>query len=117
MITGFRWDIHGAQKMYGVNPDLCTFGKAMANGYALACVAGKREIMELGSIEVKDRERVFLLSSTHGAEMGSLGAFVATVKFVKENKVIDPVEFRFTKRIPFKKCDVNRVNNRCDTKN
>jgi glutamate-1-semialdehyde 2,1-aminomutase len=89
MITGFRWDIHGAQKMYNVNPDLCTFGKAMANGYALACVAGKREIMELGSIEVKDRERVFLLSSTHGAEMASLGAFVATVKFMKDNKVID----------------------------
>jgi glutamate-1-semialdehyde 2,1-aminomutase len=89
MITGFRWDIKGAQEMYGVTPDLCTFGKAMANGYALACVAGKREIMELGSIEFEGQERVFLLSTTHGAEMGSLGAFVANVKFIRENKVID----------------------------
>jgi len=89
MITGFRWDIKGAQEIYGVTPDLCTFGKAMANGYALACVAGKREIMELGSIEFEGQERVFLLSTTHGAEMGSLGAFVANVKFIRENKVID----------------------------
>jgi glutamate-1-semialdehyde 2,1-aminomutase len=89
IITGFRWGLHGAQKMYGVSPDLCTFGKAMANGYALACVAGRREIMELGSIEFEGQERVFLLSTTHGAEMGSLGAFVANVKFMKENNVID----------------------------
>jgi glutamate-1-semialdehyde 2,1-aminomutase len=89
MITGFRWDLKGAQNIYGVNPDLCTFGKAMANGYALACVAGKREIMQLGSIELEGQERVFLLSTTHGAEMGSLGAFVANVKFMQANNVID----------------------------
>jgi glutamate-1-semialdehyde 2,1-aminomutase len=91
MITGFRWNIKGAQYMYGVKPDLCTFGKAMANGFAVACVAGKREIMELGSIEFEGQERVFLLSTTHGAEMGSLGAFVASVKFMKENPVIDHI--------------------------
>lgn len=89
MITGFRWDLNGAQNMYGVKPDLCTFGKAMANGYAVACVAGKREIMALGAIEFEGQERVFLLSTTHGAEMGSLGAFVANVKFMKENNVIE----------------------------
>lgn len=89
MITGFRWDIRGAQHTYGVNPDLCTFGKAMANGFAVSCVGGKREIMELGSIEHEGRERVFLLSTTHGAEMCGLGAFVATVKFMKKHKVID----------------------------
>ena len=61
----------------------------MANGYALACVAGKREIMELGSIEFEGQERVFLLSTTHGAEMGSLGAFVANVKFMQENNVTE----------------------------
>lgn len=89
MITGFRWDIKGAQHMYGVTPDLCTFGKAMANGYSVACVAGKREIMELGSIEFEGRERVFLLSTTHGAEMSGLGAFVATAKYIERQNVID----------------------------
>jgi glutamate-1-semialdehyde 2,1-aminomutase len=34
MITGFRWDFQGAQKFYGITPDLSTFGKAMANGFA-----------------------------------------------------------------------------------
>ena len=91
MITGFRWNLKGAQHIYGVKPDLCTFGKAMANGFAVACVAGKREIMELGSIEFEGQERVFLLSTTHGAEMGSLGAFVASVKFMIENHVIDHI--------------------------
>jgi glutamate-1-semialdehyde 2,1-aminomutase len=88
MITGFRWHIKGAQYYYGIEPDLCTFGKAMANGFSVAAIAGKREIMQLGSIEFEGQERVFLLSTTHGAEMGSLGAFVETVKFLQENDVV-----------------------------
>ena len=89
MITGFRWHMKGAQHTYGVTPDLCTFGKAMANGFAVACIAGKREIMELGSIEFEGKERVFLLSTTHGAEMCGLGAFVATMRFMQQHKVVE----------------------------
>ncbi|CAG0938212.1 partial glutamate-1-semialdehyde 2,1-aminomutase, partial [Candidatus Brocadiaceae bacterium] len=89
MITGFRWHMKGAQHIYGVTPDLCTFGKAMANGFSVACIAGKREIMELGSIEFEGRERVFLLSTTHGAEMCGLGAFVATTRFMQQHKVVE----------------------------
>lgn len=89
MITGFRWHIKGAQHYYGVTPDLCTFGKAMANGFSVAAVAGKREIMELGSIEFEGRERVFLLSTTHGAEMGPLGAFIKTYEILKRENVVD----------------------------
>lgn len=89
MITGFRWHMKGAQHTYGVTPDLCTFGKAMANGFSVACIAGKREIMELGSIEFDGRERVFLLSTTHGAEMCGLGAFVATMGFMQQHKVVE----------------------------
>ena len=47
MITGFRWHIQGAQSFYNVEPDLCTFGKAMANGFAVAALAGKKEIMQI----------------------------------------------------------------------
>lgn len=89
MITGFRWHMKGAQHVYGIQPDLCTFGKAMANGFSVSCVAGRREIMELGSIEFEGRERLFLLSTTHGAEMAGLGAFVATVKFMQQNNVVE----------------------------
>src|SRR6266566_5073804 len=51
MITGFRWHAQGAQKLYGIVPDLSTFGKALANGFALSALCGKREIMRLGSRE------------------------------------------------------------------
>jgi glutamate-1-semialdehyde 2,1-aminomutase len=89
MRTGFRWHLLGAQEIFQVKPDLSTFGKAMANGYSVSCVAGKREIMELGSIEKKGNERVFLLSTTHGAEMNGLGAFIETVNFIKQNDTIN----------------------------
>ncbi|MGH1371923.1 MAG: glutamate-1-semialdehyde 2,1-aminomutase [Cellvibrionaceae bacterium] len=88
MITGFRWGLSGAQGYYGIEPDLCTFGKAMANGFSVAAVAGRRELMALGSIEKAGDERLFLLSSTHGAEMNGLGAFVATMNYLEENQVI-----------------------------
>ena len=89
MITGFRWDLQGAQKYYNIQADLCTFGKAMANGFSVACVAGKKEIMSLGSIEEIGKERLFLLSTTHGAEMSGLGAFVESINFIKQNNVIE----------------------------
>jgi glutamate-1-semialdehyde 2,1-aminomutase len=88
MITGFRWSIKGAQHLYNIDPDISTFGKAMANGFSVAAVCGKKKYMELGSIEKKNSERVFLLSTTHGAEMSGLGAFIETVSFLKKNNVI-----------------------------
>jgi glutamate-1-semialdehyde 2,1-aminomutase len=46
VITGFRVHLGGAQAMLGVTPDLAVFGKAIANGFPLSCVGGRREIME-----------------------------------------------------------------------
>jgi glutamate-1-semialdehyde 2,1-aminomutase len=89
MITGFRWALGGAQEYYNIEADLCTFGKAMANGFSVAAVAGKREIMSLGSIENEGEERLFLLSTTHGAEMSGLGAFVETINYLQTNRVIE----------------------------
>ena len=48
IITGFRLSLSGAQGYYGVTPDLATFAKAMAGGYPIACVAGRKDIMESG---------------------------------------------------------------------
>lgn len=83
MITGFRWDTKGACQYYGVEPDLVTYGKGMANGFSVAALAGKREIMNLGGLE-KGKERVFLISTTHGAEMSGLGAFLETMDVYEE---------------------------------
>jgi glutamate-1-semialdehyde 2,1-aminomutase len=85
IITGFRLDLRGAQNYYGVEPDLTTFGKAMANGFALAAVGGKSEFMNVGGIDVPGKERTFLMSSTHGAEMVSLGAFLQVVRHYEKH--------------------------------
>ena len=89
MITGFRWHLQGAQTYYNIKPDLCTFGKAMANGQAVAALCGKSEIMKLGGILEEGSERVFLTSTTHGAEMSALGAFIKTIEIMKREKVVN----------------------------
>jgi glutamate-1-semialdehyde 2,1-aminomutase len=89
MITGFRWHLQGAQTFFGVSPDICTFGKGMANGFSVAAVGGRREIMQVGSIDQPGMERTFLLSTTHGAEMPGLGAFMETVRVYREESVVD----------------------------
>lgn len=96
MITGFRWHIGGAQKKFNIVPDLSTWGKAMGNGFAISAVTGKREIMDLGGLS-HTKERVFLLSTTHGAETHALAAAIATIKFYKENKVVERLYEQGTK--------------------
>lgn len=88
MITGFRWHVGGAQRVHGVVPDLSTFGKAIANGFALAALAGRREVMERGGL-MHTSERVFLLSTTHGAETHSLAAGIAAMRVYRDEPVIE----------------------------
>jgi len=87
-ITGFRWSEGGAQKVYGVAPDLSIFGKAMGNGYAVSALAGRREVMELGGFP-EERERVFLLSTTHGAETHALAAAIAVMEVYRRDGIAE----------------------------
>ena len=87
MITGFRWHLNGAQTYYGVTPDLTTFGKGIANGFSVAALAGKREILELGGL-FHDKKRVFMISTTHGAENASLAAMRAALAIYRSEPVI-----------------------------
>jgi glutamate-1-semialdehyde 2,1-aminomutase len=93
MITGFRWHRHGAQHLYGVTPDLATFGKAMANGFSVSALCGRRDIMRLGGFD-HDRERVFVLSTTHGAETHQLAAAIATMRFYEDHPVVETLHAR-----------------------
>ncbi|HET6738864.1 MAG TPA: glutamate-1-semialdehyde 2,1-aminomutase [Kribbella sp.] len=86
MITGFRFSEAGAQGVYGVTPDLSTFGKALGNGFAVSALAGKREYMERGGLR-SDDERVFLLSTTHGAETHALAAAIAVMDVYAEEGI------------------------------
>lgn len=93
MITGFRWHIGGVQTLLDVQPDLSTFGKGMGNGFAISALAGRRELMELGGL-YHDKERVFLLSTTHGAEQPALAAMMAVMKEYQEKNVIDYLKYQ-----------------------
>jgi glutamate-1-semialdehyde 2,1-aminomutase len=80
IVTGFRLDLGGAQKRYGVIPDLACFGKAMGNGMPIAAVVGRRSIMRL-------MEDIFF-SGTFGGEALSLAASLATLdKLEREDAV------------------------------
>jgi glutamate-1-semialdehyde 2,1-aminomutase len=87
-ITGFRWHIGGGQTLFSVTPDLSTFGKAMANGFAVSAICGKREMMELTGTHHADRERCFAMSFTHGAETPSLAAFIRTADEYQQRDVV-----------------------------
>jgi glutamate-1-semialdehyde-2,1-aminomutase len=80
VVTGFRLALGGAQEYFGVTPDLACFGKAMANGYPIAAVVGRRDIME-------QFDEVFF-SFTFGGETLSLAAAKATITEMREKNVI-----------------------------
>ena len=88
MITGFRYSNGGAQGLFGVTPDLSCFGKALGNGFAVSALAGRREFMDLGGFPAADRRRVFLLSTTHGAEGHSLAAARAVLAAYQAEDVV-----------------------------
>jgi glutamate-1-semialdehyde 2,1-aminomutase len=71
--TGFRLAFGGAQQYYKVTPDLSTFAKAMANGYPISAIAGKRYLMEI--IEKLD----IRLGGTYNANGVGMAASLATL--------------------------------------
>lgn len=88
MITGFKTAFPGSFVKYNLEPDMATWGKGIANGFSFCALTGKKEIMELGSINKPNMEKVFLVSTTHGGETHAMAAALATIKFFKENEVI-----------------------------
>jgi glutamate-1-semialdehyde 2,1-aminomutase len=88
MITGFRYATAGGQSLYGVTPDLSTWGKALANGFSVSALCGRRDLMMLGG-RARDEDNVFLLSTTHGAEVCSLAAAIATMDVYLSEPVIE----------------------------
>jgi glutamate-1-semialdehyde 2,1-aminomutase len=88
IITGFRWHNHGAQFIHNITPDLCTFGKALGNGFAISALTGRKDIMERGGL-MHDKERVFLLSTTFGAESHCLGAAMEVMKIYQQEPVVE----------------------------
>jgi glutamate-1-semialdehyde aminotransferase len=88
--TGFRVAMGGAQERYGVTPDLACFGKAVANGYALSLVAGKREFMEVCASKV-------FVSSTYFPNSLEMVAALKCLDILAREKVQDSIWARGTK--------------------
>jgi glutamate-1-semialdehyde 2,1-aminomutase len=79
VVTGFRWAVGGATEYLAIEaPDLACYGKAMANGYPVAAIVGKRDLMKYAS-EV---------SSTFGGEGVGLAAAKATIQIYRTEPVI-----------------------------
>lgn len=73
IITGFRLGLGGAQAHYGVEPDLATFGKAMASGFPISFLAGKRHVMDLMA------DGTVMHAGTYNSNNPSVAASVATI--------------------------------------
>ena len=82
--TGFRYSLGGAQKVYGVTPDLSVFGKAMANGYPIGAVVGKEEIMNVVI------EQVFI-SSTFFPNSLSQVAALKTIEIMEREHILEKI--------------------------
>lgn len=82
--SGFRVALGGAQEYFGVTPDLSTFGKAMANGYAIATLVGKEEYMKVLADQV-------FLSSTFFPNSDSIVAALKTIEILQRDKVLETV--------------------------
>lgn len=88
MVTGFKVDFPGAISKYNLTPDLATWGKGIANGFSFCALTGKKEIMDLGGILEEGKEKVFLISTTHGGETNAIRAGIKTIQEFKNKDVI-----------------------------
>ena len=84
VISGFRINLGGAQAEYNVTPDLSAFGKAMANGYPLSALVGRRDIMS-------KMETIFF-SATFGGELSSIAASLATIEKLQKSNAIERIQ-------------------------
>lgn len=84
VVTGFRLAPGGAQEYFGVTPDMATYAKAVANGYALSVVAGKREIMSSQGDN--------FISSTYWGDTTTLAAGIATLNEIRTKPVIPTMD-------------------------
>lgn len=77
--SGFRLTVGGAHLLYGVTPDIAVFSKAMSNGFPMAAIIGKKEVM--------DEAQNSFISSTAWTERTGPAAAIATIKKLKKNNV------------------------------
>ncbi|HLA57761.1 MAG TPA: aspartate aminotransferase family protein [Puia sp.] len=88
--TGFRSALGGYQGIEGIRPHLSVFGKAVANGYPIGVIGGKREIMDL--FDTPDPKKRVLIAGTYNAHPINTAAAIATIEILKNPAVYDHIE-------------------------
>lgn len=91
MITGLKTGFPGSISKYGIEPDMATWGKGIANGFSFCALTGKKDVMDLGGIKNKGDEKVFLISTTHGGETHAMAAAIATLNEFKKYNIVDHI--------------------------
>lgn len=81
---GFHFGLGGAQKLYGVTPDLACFGKAMGNGYPISCVVGRAAVMQVF-------EDIFF-SFTFAGEVASMAAALKVLDILEGTDALTRME-------------------------
>ena len=83
VVTGFRFAYGGAQEYYGVTPDLCTLGKIVGGGFALAATAGRADIMKhFDRLAMTDEDFIFQVGTLSGNPVAAV-AGLATLEVLK----------------------------------
>ncbi len=82
--VGFHLGLGGAQKIFGVTPDLACFGKAMGNGFPIACVVGRADIMQIF-------EEIFY-SFTFAGEVASMAAAMKVLDILEHTDALARIE-------------------------
>ncbi|HXJ94554.1 MAG TPA: aspartate aminotransferase family protein [Terriglobia bacterium] len=95
VITGFRHHLGGYQAICGVTPDLATFGKAMANGFPMAAICGRAEIMDRFS--ARPGGDTYFAGTYHGHPAGCAAA-LATIEVLEREPVHEHI-FRLGDRL------------------
>jgi glutamate-1-semialdehyde 2,1-aminomutase len=89
IVTGFRLAWGGAQERYGVAPDLACYGKAIAGGYPLSAVVGRRDILEAANPTRKGKGAYCFLSGTLTGNPVAAAAGLATLNVLEGDGVYE----------------------------
>lgn len=91
VVTGFRFAYGGAQEYYGVTPDLCTLGKIVGGGFALAAIAGRADIMaHFDRLAMADEDFLFQVGTLSGNPVAAV-AGLATLDILKRPGIYEQV--------------------------
>ena len=82
--SGFHFGLGGAQKIFGVTPDLACFGKAMGNGFPISCVLGRADVM-------RTFDEIFY-SFTFAGEVGSMAAAMKVLDILEQTDALARME-------------------------